>query len=192
MPTKPQLRDTFRALRDALPASTVASDSDAIRRSVLEMMELRNARTVLLYAATRREVRTETLIDDLFQQGKTVALPRITDHGTRKMEAVVVRSRADLIPGLHGIPTPVGHETLPPPIDVTIMPGLAFSPITGARLGMGGGYYDRLITTDAEFPFRVGLAFDQQLADWLPTEPHDRPVHAVVTPTATHRVTSRD
>lgn len=189
MPTKPHLRENFRARRDALPPATIQSESAAIHRSVIELPEIRNARTVFAYAATPHEVQTDALIDELLLQGKTVALPRITDPDTRQMQAVVIRSRQDLAPGPHGIPTPVGHEILSPPFDATLLPGLAFCPTTGDRLGMGGGYYDRFITTDAAFPFRVGLAFNQQLAASLPTEPHDHSVHAVVTPTTTYRIT---
>lgn len=67
-------------------------------------------------------------------------------------------------------------------IDLAIIPGLAFDPITHLRLGRGGGYYDRLLARP-EFRARtVGVCYPGQLVDGLPRENHDVPLHAVVTP----------
>jgi 5,10-methenyltetrahydrofolate synthetase len=52
----------------------------------------------------------------------------------------------------------------------------------GQRLGQGGGHYDRWLAAHPD-TVAIGLAWDMQLADELPTEPHDRPLAAVVTPT---------
>jgi 5-formyltetrahydrofolate cyclo-ligase len=53
---------------------------------------------------------------------------------------------------------------------------------SGERLGQGGGHYDRWL---AEHPGRltIGLAWDAQLCPALPSEPHDEPLDAVITPT---------
>jgi 5-formyltetrahydrofolate cyclo-ligase len=59
------------------------------------------------------------------------------------------------------------------------VPGLAFDRF-GRRLGRGRGFYDRLL---AEIPGqRCGVAFDQQILEALPTEPHDSQMHALATP----------
>ena len=66
-------------------------------------------------------------------------------------------------------------------VDVAIVPLLGFT-LTGQRLGQGGGHYDRLLEAQPDL-VAIGLAWDCQLVDALPIEPHDRPLHAVVTPT---------
>lgn len=65
--------------------------------------------------------------------------------------------------------------------DVLFVPLVGFTP-RGDRLGQGGGHYDRWL---AENPsaLPIGLAWDCQMIADLPREAHDRPVHAVVTPT---------
>jgi len=51
-----------------------------------------------------------------------------------------------------------------------LVPGVAFA-LDGMRLGRGGGYYDRLLQgTDA---IKIGVAFNCQIGDSLPSQPHD-------------------
>jgi 5-formyltetrahydrofolate cyclo-ligase len=65
-------------------------------------------------------------------------------------------------------------------VDIVILPGLAFSP-TGARLGQGGGWYDRFLAQVRPDCVVVGVAFAVQIIDDLPVEDHDIAVHHVVT-----------
>ena len=62
-----------------------------------------------------------------------------------------------------------------------LVPLAAFDRL-GHRIGYGAGHFDRQL---AEHPPRlaIGLAWDCQLVEDLPIEPHDVPLHAVVTPT---------
>lgn len=67
-----------------------------------------------------------------------------------------------------------------------VVPNVVFVPIvgfsaTGQRLGQGGGHYDRWLAANP-LARPIGLAWDCQLATDLPNESHDRPLHAVVTP----------
>ena len=64
---------------------------------------------------------------------------------------------------------------------VLFVPLLGFSE-TGQRLGQGGGHYDRWLADHPE-TLAIGMAWDCQLVDELPSEDHDAPLAAVVTPT---------
>ena len=68
----------------------------------------------------------------------------------------------------------------PARLDLVLVPGLAFTK-EGARLGRGGGYYDRLLTGCTARTHRVGVCFSTQLVASLPTEPHDQRVDRVIT-----------
>jgi 5-formyltetrahydrofolate cyclo-ligase len=65
--------------------------------------------------------------------------------------------------------------------DVLFCPLLGFT-TTGGRLGLGAGHFDRWL---AAHPPRlaIGLAWDCQVEEELPLEPHDVPLGAVITPT---------
>ena len=67
---------------------------------------------------------------------------------------------------------------------VVFVPGVAFSRACD-RLGHGKAYYDTFfdaLESAGAVPLLVGLAFDEQIFDEIPTEAHDRPLDLVVTP----------
>lgn len=63
-------------------------------------------------------------------------------------------------------------------IDLLLVPGLAFT-IEGARLGRGGGYYDRVLASLGPRTVTAGVCFALQVLDTLPLEAHDLPVQHV-------------
>jgi 5-formyltetrahydrofolate cyclo-ligase len=67
-------------------------------------------------------------------------------------------------------------------VDLILVPALAVARTTGIRLGRGGGSYDRALARAAGRAFTVALLHDGELLDDVPSEPHDRPVDAAITP----------
>jgi 5-formyltetrahydrofolate cyclo-ligase len=61
------------------------------------------------------------------------------------------------------------------------VPAVAFDK-DGNRLGRGKGFYDRLLNHTKAV--KIGVAYDFQLVDEIPVEPHDIPVDRVITPMA--------
>jgi 5-formyltetrahydrofolate cyclo-ligase len=68
----------------------------------------------------------------------------------------------------------------PTSVDVVIVPGIAFT-ADGARLGQGGGWYDRFLAAVRPDCTSIGVGFDVQVVDELPTEPHDIRLGSIVT-----------
>ena len=64
-------------------------------------------------------------------------------------------------------------------IDTVIVPGLAFDR-NHHRLGRGKGYYDRFLSILPKRVTTVGLAFDFQLTESLPTEAHDMRLQQII------------
>lgn len=63
-------------------------------------------------------------------------------------------------------------------IDVILVPGLAFDR-NGGRMGFGKGYYDRLL--ESSKAVKIGLCYDFQILEKIPTESHDVPMNFVIT-----------
>jgi 5-formyltetrahydrofolate cyclo-ligase len=83
------------------------------------------------------------------------------------------------------------HPIDPTAIDVLIVPGVAFTR-EGDRIGQGGGWYDRFLAAVRPDCTVIGVCFDEQLVDELPTEPHDVRMEYLVTPTTIWQVADRD
>ena len=167
---KAELRQHYRALRDAIPTDQRVQRSSAIARLLMTVERFEHAGSVFVYVSTGSEVATHQLISKLIEQDRTVLVPRMVGN-QGQMHAVPIRSFADLSPGRLRVLEPIKGEPSSKTPDVTIVPGLAFTP-AGERLGQGGGYYDRYLR-QAPMTYKCGVCFVEQLADTLPAEQHD-------------------
>lgn len=178
---KKMLRQSVLEARRAMTPATRQTASRQILAELYTLPDFVAARTVFLYASMADEVQLYPLMEYCLLLEKTVCLPLITGLGT--MDAVKLPSMDALIPGKFGIKTidPVRCELVPPSvIDLIVVPGAAFD-ARGRRLGLGAGYYDRFMAERAPQARRIALAFDCQLADCVPVEPHDQIVDLVIT-----------
>ena len=122
------------------------------------------------------EIDVRPLLAAAFERGATVSLPITPPRG----EPLVFRRwepGAPLRPGRFGTQEPTGPIVAP---DLLLVPLLAFDRF-GARLGYGGGYYDRTLAALGSDAVVVGCGFALQEVDRVPTGPHDRPMHAIAT-----------
>ncbi|EFM11879.1 5-formyltetrahydrofolate cyclo-ligase [Paenibacillus curdlanolyticus YK9] len=194
---KSELRATMKAKRDALSiASRAEWSSDACAR-LGQLLESEGVSTVFVYVQLRSELDTSPLIEWCWRSGVATAMPRCEPDG-RTMTLYWIREWGDLALGAYGIrepnpekATPCGNAFIP---DAVIVPGLAFDR-TGGRLGYGAGFYDRYYdalqaATGIEgglMPPWLGLAYEEQLVEQVPTDGHDAYMDAIVTEQAIYR-----
>jgi len=177
---KARLRTSLLAARRALTADQRRAAAAAATAGMLAAPAWRAARVVALYQAYGAELDVAALRAAAHAEGKTVALPRVDAAGVTLR---VVAADTPLVLSAHGVREPAeDRPTLPPDQpELIVVPGLGFDR-RGGRLGHGGGHYDRLLARLPATCLRVGLAYDQQILDGVPTEPHDLALHALVTP----------
>ena len=179
---KKLLRKEALRRRRSLTAAERQEKSRLIAEKLLTDDRIRSARTVLGFFSMKDEVEMEDILRHLLDMGKKVALPLVTGPGI--MEAVELKSFADLVPGDFNIPT-VREDArgiiAPHGLDCIIVPAVAFSD-EGYRLGMGGGFYDRYLVR-AEKTDRLAVVFDCQIfpAEGFPREEYDQQVDSVFT-----------
>ena len=181
---KPVTRRTILSRRDALTAEARAAASIEIARRAGAL--LATARVVALYAPKGSEADTGAL--DAFARagGARVVYPRVVDS-ERRLAFHAVRVD-ELVPARFGLREPAADPaTLVElaAIDAFVVPGLAFDR-AGGRIGWGRGHYDATLA-DAPCALRIGLAFECQLVDEVPLDPHDMRLHAVVTESGVYR-----
>jgi 5-formyltetrahydrofolate cyclo-ligase len=174
---KRRLRREVLARRDALDAS----ERDERGRRVIDRLaglpELGRAKTVLAYWSFGSEVDTGPLVRRLSEVMR-IALPR-TDSG--ELVAVAYRPGDPVTLAGFGAMEPSGEEVVEPAaIDLVVVPGVAFDRRC-ARVGYGGGFYDRyLARTRADAP-AIAVAFAVQLVEAVPQGHMDRRVDVIVT-----------
>ena len=155
--------------------------SEAIEARLMSLDVCREAGTVFAFAAMSDEVQLYSFMEKALAEGKRVAVPLIVGKGV--MEAVRVRALSDLAPGAFDIPT-VREDRReivdPKSFDCVLVPGAAFSR-TGARLGLGAGFYDRFLSEKAPQAQRIAVAFSCQLMEDIPVEAHDVKMQWIVT-----------
>jgi len=117
--------------------------------------------------------------------GKVFAYPRVTGD---RLDLFRVTSLYELQPGAWGIREPAAdpaNALAPESIDLIVVPGVAFTR-HGARLGRGGGFYDRLLSWLPPHTCKMGVCFDFQLLPELPMDPHDMHVDCIATESGIH------
>lgn len=192
--SKRMLRRELLLVRSGLTPDDVRKTTGALADRALDLPELAHARTVAAYVSVGSEPGTLALLDALRARGVRVLLPVLLpdndlDWGAYEGEASLARVRHG---GRMELLEPAGERLGPDAVttaDAVLLPGLAVD-ARGMRLGRGGGSYDRVLARldrAGADPALVVLLYDTEVLDRVPEEAHDRPVHAVVTPSGVRR-----
>ncbi len=175
-----------RSLGEARRNLTVTERRERSRRIVAFCRDLpgfSTAEVVCSYVSFREEVETVEFIAALLREGRRVAVP-VHLHGTAQpLIFAEIHALSEMARNHFGILQPPREAArfLPTAaIPLFIVPGLAFDP-AGRRLGYGLGFYDRAFADAAPGALKVGLAFELQVLENIPADPHDVPMDLVVT-----------
>jgi 5-formyltetrahydrofolate cyclo-ligase len=188
------LRREFLEVRNRLTADDVREAARVLAWWALELPELARARTVAAYVSVGSEPGTLALLDALRTRDVHVLLPALLPDNDLDWGAYAGADSLARIQhgGKMALFEPVGERFGPDAVtaaDVVLLPGLAVD-ARGMRLGRGGGSYDRVLARlerAGAHPALVVLLYDSEVVERVPEEAHDRPVHAVVTPSGVRR-----
>lgn len=178
-----EVRQRILGVRDGLSRNDRHGKSISVMHNFWGLPGMKQWETLFIYVNFRSEVETLELIKRCLSQGVRVAVPLVDASAVRMTPLLIKDPEHDLIPGYYNIPEPDPGKSLrldPSEIDAAVIPGSVFD-IHGGRLGYGGGYYDRFLVNDAPQAKRIGLAFELQVVDKVPVEPHDQPLDILVT-----------
>ncbi|MEK9132637.1 MAG: 5-formyltetrahydrofolate cyclo-ligase [Patescibacteria group bacterium] len=173
---KGDIKNKYRLLRRSqLEADKKVKDREIFGK-LTKMTPFKAAREFFTYISHDFEVSTDEIIEEFFEK-KTVLVPRILKGEICLHE---IKDEVSFVKGKFGIREPVvcvPRNELKK-IAVAIIPGIAFD-LTGHRIGFGGGYFDRFLkkvhcTT-------IGLAYEFQIVDKVPTNEYDVAVDWIVT-----------
>ena len=182
MSSKSSLRTDFLSRRGHLTRNEVLKKSEKICNNLLSHKIYRESNNIGSYSPIKKEVETRNIHSASTRERKRVGYP-ISITGAKKLLYYCVSDLDELHAGVYGIlePPEIDENLLPvEELNIVIIPGIAFD-TSGYRLGYGGGYYDRLLSEQVFRAITVALAFEIQIVDTLPYEPHDTRVNLVIT-----------
>ncbi len=186
---KQNLRTTLRAGRDRIPEGLRNLYSSRILARLHEYPLFLQSQFPALTVSYGSEVNTLPFLRDLEKKGLPFAIPRVTPDWDLEFFRPLV-SVDTLTPTPMGIREPdPSRDSLvhPAEIDLYVVPGLGFDP-WGYRLGQGKGCFDRYLAGIPSSIPRIALAFECQMIERVPRDPHDQPVDVVLTERTAYRV----
>jgi len=188
-------QDRKRRIRElAQAARQVQPDKDGCSRLIVDrflaLPEYREAGTVLFYVDVRAEVQTRPALPAALQSGKRIIVPWCNETG--ELELFHLESMDELDVGRHQVLEPKpelrtrpAKQVAPGDVDLVMVPGVGFDR-RGGRMGHGKGYFDKLLKHVRPDAPLVALAFECQMVDEIPMEPHDVFMDKVITETAVY------
>jgi 5-formyltetrahydrofolate cyclo-ligase len=190
MTSPPTLQVQKKIIRDQAHANRNAQEnkdelSAEICAKFIALPQYVRAKTVMYYIDVRSEVRTRHALPTALATGKKIVVPWCNAQG--ELELFHLESMDELAVGMYKILEPkeelrglpakqVGATDL----DLIMVPGVAFDR-TGARMGHGKGYYDKLLQHARYDAPLVALAFECQLFAEIPTGEHDIFMDMIIT-----------
>ena len=174
---KKELRRTLLKTRQSMPVAEWKQKSDRICQNLLTCAKFNQAKTILAYFSFRQEPDLSLLFTDTSHRW---GFPRCVGqslywHFLTRTDSVIT--------GSYGItePHPDAPIMAPEQVDLILIPCVACD-YQGYRLGYGGGYYDRMLSSPewANKP-TIGIVFEFAYLPELPVEPWDKPLQGVCT-----------
>ena len=189
-PGKESLREAIKAQLSALDPSWIRQASAALCRNLSTLLAKSAGVNIKYVLAWKNffpgEVDLGDFIDFALRE-RRVFLPRINEHFSIQFAALGPDWVGSLEAGPRGIPQPAAsmmeiYDVSCASETMVLVPGLAFD-LRGARLGRGGGCYDRFLAQSAmqTQAWKVGVCFRRQIVDCVKTQRHDIPVSLICT-----------
>ncbi len=176
---KEKLRKKIKEKRKKQSKEENRKKSKEIKERLFSLKEFKEAETVLFYISYNSEVFTHDIILESFYK-KNIIVP-ISNPVDCTLILSHLKNWEELNVGSYGILEPRVEKirkTNIEDIELIIVPGVAFDE-KGNRLGHGKGYYDKLL--DKTNATKIGLAFEFQISENIPTGKHDKPVDMIIT-----------
>lgn len=174
---KKELRKFYLRKRNSL--TNRKKSNSKINLKILNFFKNMEHKTISGYCSVNGEVDPSLSLNTLSESGHSICLPIIVDKN-KKLIFKYWNKKTPMEMGKFGILVPKSDEVKTP--NYLLIPTLSFD-MSKNRLGYGGGYYDRTLEylKNKTNCFAIGLAFDEQLSQKLPTEKFDQKLDLIIT-----------
>jgi 5-formyltetrahydrofolate cyclo-ligase len=201
MSTRNEIRKSVRIKRQSLSEVEQQEFSNDLLIQLCTRRDVLAAKNIALYLANDSELDVMPFIRWCWQNNKKTYLPVIHPFSHGQLLFLHYDESSVMKKNHYGILEPKLDVRLIKAIgeiDIMFTPLVAFDPL-GNRLGMGGGFYDRTLSSwyqqyrhrnqphdmtqrNLTKPYPIGLAHDIQLIDAIPVQLWDIPLPEIITP----------
>ena len=175
---KDKIRKEILAKRNILSDKDINKKSDLIIKNLTSYIE--NVQNIMIFMDMKTEVKITKLLE-LYPK-KNFFISKITNSKNREMK-INKYNKNELILHKFGYYESSSNDFYDEEIlDVVIVPALAFDSKKN-RIGFGGGYYDTFLEKVRQKNNKalfIGVCYDFQIIDNIPTEKHDVTLDFVV------------
>ena len=174
---KSSIRKSILKRRLALSGANVTSISSTIQARLIESDYFIRAKSVAVYSPINNEVETDKIIAACFEMNKKIFLPKLC---STDLNFLALKPDSQFQKNKFGIPEICNSEAeIAGHIDLMICPGIAFDSKKN-RVGYGGGYYDRYLTS-ASYNHLGMLGFSMQKTESISVDSFDIPMDFILT-----------
>jgi len=172
---KANLRKVVLEKRDSLSYDFIEIASKKIHKNLNRCEPYQNAKTIASYFPIGSEVKTQEIMQEILQQGKTLGLPKVVG------EEVVFKKITDshqLEKGSFGIMEPKEDCQVLKDFDVILVPSIGITR-NGVRLGHGYGFYDKALFKSKAI--KIALVYSRQIIKSIPKTELDVTIDWIIT-----------
>ena len=170
---KKELRSHIKVLKKQHSKEELHEQSRVILKKLEDNKSFIDAKIVMLYSSLPDEVQTHDFLEK-WRNEKRIILPTVVGDDIIPVE---LKKDTDFAIGDFNILEPQNEEYTGD-YDLIVVPGVAFDR-KGNRIGRGKGYYDRFLCKHLDVT-RIGICFDFQFVDEVPTEDNDIKMNEII------------
>jgi len=185
--SRTEIRNKIRMLRRDISGMQQQQDADRLFDRLIIHPQVQQAEKISVTLAHDGEIDTLRFVEWGWKNNKQIYLPVVHPFNKGHLLFLQYTAKTEMILNQYGIFEPKLEQLHTCPIaelDLIFTPLVAFDK-QGNRIGMGGGYYDRMLAPwfkDKTGPYPIGLAHDCQQVEQLPIEEWDVPLPEIITP----------
>lgn len=182
--SKQTIRNDLNKARLEKTKKYVFTNSEKIQKDLLKWDIYKSAINIMTYMSFKNEVDMALIIKDSINKEGKIYLPYVKKEGS--IDEIVLYEVSDIRhikQGAFGNFEPdikICKKAKKTVLDLILVPGIGFD-IKGGRIGFGKGYYDKFLKNLKGKTIMIGISFESQLVDLLPTEKHDIKMDYIIT-----------
>lgn len=182
--TTTDIRNRIRHIRRTLPKQQREQEQQSVYQQIIHHAKVKTAKNIAIFVAFDGEIDTQPIIEHLWQNNKAVFLPIIHPFNPNYLLFLRYRRESQLLHNKFGILQPKlnVNDVIPfHQLNIVFTPLVAFDD-RNYRIGMGGGYYDRMLANYQQYPiYPIGLAFSCQKVDRINNQSWDIKLPEIIT-----------